>query len=368
MNDKCIWGFSAGLLVAVVGVAGCGRSQSEISDSAEVKLNGKTMRVSGPYTHENLSVFLIHSPRQDRRDFLTLHEGLKKGQVKITEKEQEQVEELTMENQSDRPLYLQEGERLQGGKQDRTIIASLVISPKSGKVTVPTACIEQSRWEEGAEGKKFRFTVSAALAPKGVRGAGKVENSQQMVWNCVVAQKVTAHASFKTPNTNTSANEMLDAPQARKISDRFTEALKGAFDGHRDAVGVAIVINNQVEEINIYPSNRLLAKLYPRLIGAYALQATMLKDQAEEAECPSPAAIAKFLTDEQGKEMEEKKIARHNKVQIRELEDEKFICTTHYKGKLVHWQMMKKNGSQRGDGDEDKKKADKRTKTLGSEW
>jgi hypothetical protein len=367
MNNRHIRMWSAGLLVAILAGAGCQRPKSIDSESADLDLDGKTFRVSGPYTHENLSVFLIYSASQDRRDFLTLHEGLKKGQVKIIEKEQEAVEELSMENLSDRPLYLQEGERLQGGKQDRTIIASLVIPPKSGKVTVPTACIEQSRWQEGSEGKRFNFTVNAALAPKGVRGAGKVENSQRKVWRCIGVQKVTAHASLKAPNTNTSANEMLDAPQVRKISDRYAQALKDPLAEHPDAVGVAIVINGQVEEVNVYPSNALLAKLYPRLIGAYALQATMLKGRAEVTDPPSPADIAKFMKADKGKDVEEKKIARHNTVQIRELENDTFNCTTHYKGKLVHWQMMQKNGSPHAHG-EAKKAAEEREETLGSDW
>ena len=53
--------------------------------------------------------------------------------------DQERVGGLQLDNQSDLPLYLQEGERLRGGKQDRTIIASLVILARSGRTQVPRA-------------------------------------------------------------------------------------------------------------------------------------------------------------------------------------------------------------------------------------
>src|SRR5438034_2385259 len=77
------------------------------------------VRVSGPYAHENLTVFLLHGKDKDDRDYLTLDQGLDKKFVAISEKQQAQVGELQIENKSDRYLFLQEGDRLQGGQQDR---------------------------------------------------------------------------------------------------------------------------------------------------------------------------------------------------------------------------------------------------------
>src|SRR5262249_11105660 len=162
--------------------------------------------------------------------FLTLDEGLKEGLVMISEQEQERVGALLIENKSNRPLYLQEGERLSGGKQDRTIISSLVIPPNSGKTTVPTFCVEHNRWVEGNKGREFGFTVNPALAPKGVRGAAKVEGSQDRVWGCVERQKASAQNKLQCPNTNSSVNEMLDAPQVQSISEEYATALGQALD------------------------------------------------------------------------------------------------------------------------------------------
>src|SRR5262249_54472847 len=152
-------GVSSGvLLLGLFGllVAGCGQGVPTNS-AVEVELDTTHYRLSGPVAHENVSVFLIHSSCQDERDFLTLGEGLQNGQVRITEKEQASVRSLEIDNQSDRPLYLQEGERLQGGQQDRTIASSMVVPAKSGVVNVPTFCIEQRRWQEGSKGKEFGF-------------------------------------------------------------------------------------------------------------------------------------------------------------------------------------------------------------------
>src|SRR5437879_689566 len=97
--------FLGGAIVLLF-LVGCRPAPSE--DSSDVILDGAHLRVSGPYRHENMVVFLVHAENKDERDFLTLDEALKKDLVKVTELEQEQVGELRFDNQSDRPLYLQE--------------------------------------------------------------------------------------------------------------------------------------------------------------------------------------------------------------------------------------------------------------------
>jgi hypothetical protein len=352
------WLMRSGAVFALLVLGGCGRSPETTSpggdDSspsepattvvANADVLGVPFRVSGPYAHENLTVFLIHAPDQDKRDFLTLEEGLKGNLVSITEMEQERVGELQIDNQSDRPLYLQEGERLSGGKQDRIIAASMVIPPKSGKKAVPTFCIEQSRWQEGDYGRKFGFTLNTALAPKGVRGAAKFEDNQGAVWHCVGTQKSYAKDRALASNTNSSGNELLDAPRVRQLADEYGSKLGRALRDGADAVGVAVVVNNQIEEVNVYPNHALFAKLYPRLVGCYALQAEMLKGRAKAAQAPSAADVERFMRAGAERTRHDKNIDAGNTARVRELEGHKFQCATSYEGKTVHWQLMKKNG------------------------
>jgi hypothetical protein len=326
-----------------------------------VEVDGTPYRIRGPFTHQDLTVFLLCSNRQDGRDFLTLDEGLKEGLVTITEQEHEQVGALSIANQSDRPLYLQEGERLVGGKQDRTIVSSLVIPPHSGKTSVPTVCVERSRWVEGDKGRRFGFSVNPALAPKGVRGAAKVEGSQEKVWACCAAQKDSAHKTLQCANTNSSVNEMLDSPQVQTISDEYAAALSQALERpeNSDAVGMAIVFNGQIEEVNLYPNRALFHKLFPRLIRAYAVQAALLKDQTKAAAPVTDTAVAQFLQEMEARSHKKNALDAHNEVEVSELGDTRFQCTTRYNGKSIHWQLMVKN---RAGG------ADEAKKVLGSHW
>src|SRR5262249_40286128 len=161
--------------------------------------------------------------------FITLDEGLKSGLCTVSEKEQSEVRELQIENRSDQPLFLQEGDRLQGGKQDRTIYASLVVPPKSGKMGLPTFCIEQGRLHALEGAPMFMAMQNSALAPKEVREAAKFNKDQQGVWAAVGEQKRQATVNMLSSNSNTSLNEVFESPKVKEVSDAFAKALSGVL-------------------------------------------------------------------------------------------------------------------------------------------
>jgi hypothetical protein len=336
MRSLWLGGIVAGLLTA----AGCQRTLSQVEEAITVDLDGTTYRLSGPHSHDNLVVFLFHADAQDERDFITLDQGLKEGVVTVTEQDREQVQQLQIENRSDSPLFLQEGDRLQGGKQDRTIIASMVIPPASGKMPVPTFCIEQSRWFAGIQGRSFGFTPNPGFAPKEVRAAAKITNNQSAVWDNVAGQKARAHAYNLSENSNSSLNETLDDPRVKKISDEFAEALSGILDDHPDAVGAAIAVNGNIEEINVYPNHKLLSKLLPRLIQSYALEATLEKDKAKDAKDVAAADVVQFIADGKEKANRVQELNGDNSLDVASLENNKARCITRYKGMPVHRQVI----------------------------
>ncbi len=282
--------------------AGCLLLGLARTSTAVVRLDdGAAYRITGPHSYENLSVYLIHAREQDERTFITLDQGLKAAVVKVSEKVNPSVRELQIENQSDHYLFLQEGDRLKGGQQDRTIFASLVIPPHSGPMPLPAFCIEQSRWQVSDRGKSFGDTGNLALAPKAVRQACKVCNDQSTVWATVQRQKEVAQVQLRVANTNSSLNETLDSPAVRILSDEFANALSGVLKDQEDVVGVAIAINGKIEEVNIYPNRGLLGKLYPRLLQSYALEATLQKDKARAARTLTPSEIAQFMVESEQK-------------------------------------------------------------------
>ena len=147
-----------GLLAWLVGAA-----QSETPPAPPKPAGPTVARVSGPYTHANLTVFLLHGPNTlPDQKLLTLQEALE--QKKAIVHETSQVNELSVENLAgDTGLYLQSGDIVKGGKQDRAIAYDLILPPKSGKVRSARSA---SRPAAGGSAAARRPAPSAPRPPR----------------------------------------------------------------------------------------------------------------------------------------------------------------------------------------------------------
>ena len=79
---------------------------------------------------------------------ITLQEAM--VQRKVIVHETSNVNELVIENLSDEEVYVQAGDIVKGGKQDRVLSDDLVIGPNSGRVPIASFCVEQGRWHRRA--------------------------------------------------------------------------------------------------------------------------------------------------------------------------------------------------------------------------
>lgn len=106
------------LAVAVpLGVLIGAQVQSETSSKdaggsgPDTGMQASDYRVSGPFTHKNLTIFLLHGKNMiEGKSFLTLQEALE--QRKVVVYETKSVNELSIENRSDQDIYVQARETL----------------------------------------------------------------------------------------------------------------------------------------------------------------------------------------------------------------------------------------------------------------
>ncbi len=155
---------------AAAALAGCQGGASEGGSSAAAGVNDRSTPVVetelsgdrtilGPFTHENLTVFLIADGSvADEREFITLDEAIASGDVVIAEQgessgqDNSSVNTLEISNGSTKWLYLEAGEVVTGGKQDRTLGRDLILAPGAKKQPLAAYCVEQGRWSAGASG------------------------------------------------------------------------------------------------------------------------------------------------------------------------------------------------------------------------
>src|SRR5215469_7530810 len=139
------------------------------------------LRISGPYTHDNLSIYLVHGPDRMQKKYLTLAEAME--QHKVTVYETSNVNQLEVENLSAEDVYIQSGEIVKGGKQDRVLKDDLILPSSSGKVGVTVFCVEHRRWtQRGAEPVRAFGASPNAIASPQMKRAVMSAGRQSEVW------------------------------------------------------------------------------------------------------------------------------------------------------------------------------------------
>src|SRR5271166_5583704 len=81
-------------------------------------------RLSGPLVSENLAVYFIHGGSSPGPVPLTLQEAIANHTVRVYETDD--VNQLAIENRGAEEVFVQAGDIVKGGKQDRTLTVSLL--------------------------------------------------------------------------------------------------------------------------------------------------------------------------------------------------------------------------------------------------
>jgi hypothetical protein len=303
--------------------------------------------ISGPYTHENLSVFLIHGKDTlPNTQYITLDEALESKKAVLYETGN--VNQLNIENKSaDASVYIQAGDIVKGGKQDRVISIDVVIPPKSGKISLAAYCVEQGRWRKRGDESVHNFTSSKdQLNSKGLKLAAKSGRSQQKVWEEVSKSQKELNDSLGGPvNSERSATSLqlsLEDKKVKASADTYIKELSSVGREYDDVVGYAFSINGVFNSADIYGSNALFQKLWPKLLKASAIEAISFKGKTGEHRPAQSADIIKSIEDASNGKKTEKK-DRKNVNEITYETKENVMFETYDKtNKKIHINIIKK--------------------------
>ncbi|HVE41350.1 MAG TPA: DUF6569 family protein [Planctomycetota bacterium] len=334
-----------------------GETVREVDSPPPADLEG--YRFSAPAEHGNLSVILLLKKGVPQGDLgcLTLEDALKSGAVRITEKSDgAEVNALEVENAGDRPVYLQAGDAVKGGQQDRTIAVDFILPARSGKRGVEAFCVEPGRWsvrspQAGAlTGATFAL-AEAPLATNEQKLAVRLEKSQNKVWAAgekVNRDLVSPQGSGGQPLTGAALtleepkNSYVEAAEdpavQKKLLDRL-KALEGAPADQAEAVGAAFCVNGKIQTVEIYSNAGLFRKLWPKLLRSAALQALSMESESESTRTPAETelrALLRYVAGQKGKA----ELRTGNQL-VRVFEREHAVLfDTEADGKLLHRQLI----------------------------
>ena len=317
------------LLIFAAIVVPCLLDAGEVSPSSGYAL-------LDPIRSGNLTVFPVVANRSyDTGQFLTLDEGIRSGEVVVTEAGQAQglirrrpggrptpypvrdaqVNQLVLINNSRRPLLLLAGEIVTGGKQDRVIGKDRIVPAESDPVDLSVFCVEPGRWTP--QNGKYEFNTGAGstnglLAAPAVRSKAMVAKDQQQVWDEVRKSQramasseavVVAGEAATVESTSSYARVMGNKEVARQV-DSVAEPMQRNYESvirqlrDKNAVGVVVAVNGEVVWADLFASTQLLQKYWPKLVRSYATEAVVTRAKAAEA---STRQAQKFLDDLQGR-------------------------------------------------------------------
>ncbi len=289
-------------------------------------------RLEGPFTQGNLTVFLIHGKdRIKGQTFITLQEAL--VQRKVIVRETRSVNELSIENISSEEVYVQSGDIVKGGQQDRMMAVDLILPPRSGKIPISAFCVENGRWSKRGSEAATVFNSSAnVIAGRDLKLAAKNAESQGEVWRQVaVAQdKLSANTGTRVNGaaSPTSFQLALENEKVQASAESYVKALGNIVNGKPDVIGYVFAINGKINSADVYASSSLFKKLWPKLLQASAIEATAELRRGEKFTAPPADAVKGFLDDSpKGTDEKQKDVSSRVQMVTRESKENVFFET-----------------------------------------
>jgi hypothetical protein len=288
-------------------------------------------KLLAPISHGDLTIFpVVSGMAHDTAQFLTLDEGIRSGEVQVMERgnvggmirrmphgrpytDSAQVNQLVLVNSSKRPLILLAGEVVTGGKQDRVVGKDRIVPAESDPIDLSVFCVEHGRWV-GANGKFD--THASVMAQPSVRKRAMADADQSKVWEAVSSAKATMSArvaaspavagddaegeisgmaskasrfSLQQLDATSSYAKVIENGAVKQQMQAITEPMQKAYESvikqlrNQNAVGVVVAIRGRVVWADIFASNALLSRYWPKLLESYAAESLSVPGTPGEA-------------------------------------------------------------------------------------
>lgn len=278
-------------VLAVVTLLGCASAAADPQPKLEGYLDAHA-RLLAPIQVQSLTLLPIAAVDTPKggEDLLVLDEAMPKKLVSIKEVDGGSVNNLTLTNKADKPLFLLAGEVILGGHQDR-IIGSNTIIPAKTTQSVPVFCVEHGRWS----GPSNEFATANALAHGRLRGKASFD-SQQDVWDEVATKNTERKTTSSTGTYRKVAQQEADGTLGGAWKKQVDAALAKLPDEDRkNLIGFAVAVDGKVATIDRFGSPALFGKLEDKLVRSYITEAVDVKATGKAA--PTVTDVKTFIAD-----------------------------------------------------------------------
>lgn len=250
----------------------------------------KQCEVQQPLTHKGVTLFPVYGPGEMRiANILTLDEAIRSGELQITELPQESVNELSVQNNSKRWVYIMAGEILKGSKQDRVLKDDVLLPPESGKIRVAVYCVEHGRWTYTSR----EFGSGRNISNISVRQTAKERKDQSAVWTAIA--KTQRSLRFEAPTG--ALNETYSAPRVKEEIDDSYEHFRNLPQRYPRMNGVVVGIGRKILCADLFADRDIFIELWPKLLKSYLLEASSRGSSRANIHLDDARAFLRFAAD-----------------------------------------------------------------------
>ncbi len=255
----------------------------------------KECTFSGPFTHQNLSIVLIHGPEAVAgQRVMPLQAALEQNLAVVHEGA------LAIDNRADMPLFIQAGDIIKGGTQDRVLPYDYLVPVGTNRLPLNVFCVEAGRsFPRGQEISTSFQSSTEQLPGNKLHLAARHRHNQAEVWEGVrqiqLALARNVGGSVQSPQSQTSLQLTLESDRVQQAIQSYVDELAPRTVGENDVIGVAVAVNGRLQSAEVYASSGLFMELWPKLLKANAIAALAERQPGAAAAPPTVEAVQQFL-------------------------------------------------------------------------
>jgi hypothetical protein len=241
-----------------------------------------------------------------------------------------------------------------------------LLPPHSERIPIASFCVESGRWSQRGREDAQQFSGAAVAMPSreakiamkapapaqnaaqrdlasdpSHRSSAETSERQRRVWDYVasinreLSNNLSANPGPMSVPVPNSLQTALENDKLKAAQQAYIDQLRPAGEQESDTIGYVFAVNGKLNSGDVYSSNALFLKLWPKLLAASATEAIAKRDTTAAA-APSIAAVGAFVSAAEAGKPTVTELTKDARLETRETDEALYFATGRADGRWVH--------------------------------
>ena len=221
--------------------------------------------------NSNIQIAQINRVDSCSINIIAFHDVYRDSLIQINEVSEEgHVNKILLKNNSDKFVFIMDGDIILGAKQNRVFNTSMLIGPNK-EYYLSVSCIEKNRWQKSSSSfRPANFLSHKSLRKKKIDSYYKRGSyNQNEVWD-----EVSNLNKRYNQRSKTSSHTILYESKKHLVDN-----LKNKFEINPNAKGLAYFINGDLQGIEMFYNDSIYKSYYLPLVSSICLEGILNSDK-----------------------------------------------------------------------------------------